>query len=397
MAKRQALAEKRPRELLRLDLRERYRHELFGSWEGRDLSAQHRFVPAADKDHVRMSFTIGRPHKQSADLVIESSDGGANWYRISGWHPPQDRGVFEWGWLRMALYRAGLEAWISQDYGQNWVWRAVPHAAQQQYDNLGAPNCFSAIMLRRGLFAGRIVMVSTYFTGLEGPDCELAGATYSDDWGGSWHCSRLFAPPYPLAHVAEGFGEPAVAEMPNGWLWMVFRTEYGELWQAPSHDGGETWGPPTPTGFASPIANCYAAQEPKTGATVLCWNLTRPGTDPEHKGRRSLYHPRRNLVFAVSHDNTQTWTVPVVVEAGEGQYPTIHFAAGRMFIMYQKALQDKPHRWDSMGLELVAYDTAEVLALPAWTLETIQPFIAQGLIAHWRASPCYAPGRETIT
>lgn len=396
MAKQQRAPEKRPRELLRVDLREEYRHLYFNGWEGRDLPAQHRFVPAP-KGTVRMNFTTPAPHVRGADLVLDSEDGGANWHRAEGWHPPQDRGIYELGPLRMALHRAGTVAWVSHDAGRHWYERKVPHADEMLYAGLGTPNCFSAIMVESGNFSGRIVMVASYFTGLEGPDCEIMASTYSDDWGGSWHCSRLFGPTEPLAHSFEGFGEPAVVQLPNSWLWMVFRTEYGELWQAQSRDWGASWSPPTPTGFASPIANCYAVREPTTGATVLCWNMTKPGIDPEFRAKHSAYRPRTNLVFAVSHDNTRTWTVPVVVEGGQGQYPTIAFAAGRMFIAYQKSPGEEPCPWHKMGLELVAYETAEVLSLPAWTVEDLQPLMERGLIAHWRAFACRAPSRETIS
>lgn len=385
-----------PRELLRYDLREKYRHNYFYDWEGRDFPAQHRFVPAEKSDEVRLNFSWNSHGIKQARLVLDSDDGGENWHRVDKWQPPQDRGIYELGVLRMALARAGTVAWVSPDAGKRWYEFTVPHADEKLYAGLGSPNCFSAIMLRTGLYAGRIVMVASYFTGQEGPDCEIICSTYSDDWGASWHCSRLFGPPEPLSHHLEGFGEPAVVELPSGWLWMVFRSEYGELWQCQSRDGGATWSPPTPTGFVSPVANCYATREPITGATVLCWNMTKPGIGTDFRGKENAYHPRTNLVFAVSRDNTRTWTVPVVVEAGRGQYPTIHFATGRMFIMYQKSPGEEPCRWDQMGLELVAYDTRDVLALPAWTDETIRPLIERGLIAPWRALACQKRG-ETIT
>ena len=384
------------RELLRVDLRDKYRHEHFFEWEGADLSAQHRFVPAEEPGVVRMSFTRSRPHVLQAGRVLDSKDGGETWYEAEGWHPPCERGLYALGPLRLALYRGGRECWRSSDGGGQWMRSTVPHADEAHYAGLGPPNCFSAIMLTQGIYAGRIVMVASYFTGQEGPDFEPICSTYSDDWGQSWHCSRLFGPTEPLAHFAEGFGEPAVVELPGGWLWMVFRSEYGELWQAQSRDGGECWSPPTPTGFASPIANCYAAREPSTGATVLAWNLTKPGVDPDFRARHGLYRPRTNLVFAVSHDSTRTWTVPVVVEAGQGQYPTIHFAAGRMFIMYQKTPGDEPCPWYKMGLELVAYDTREVLRLPAATIEDLQPYLDRGLIAHWRAVACRERRRQMV-
>ena len=383
-------------ELLRIDLRERYRDTFFASWEGRDLSAQHRFVPADDPDTVRMSFTHPhRPYPKQAQCVIESRDGGRNWLTSSGWHPPCDRGIFAAGSLRMALC-GSVESWVSHDSGRHWKTMPISGADELHFDGLGEPQCFSAVQQMRGIHAGRIVMVASYFTGQEGPDGELMASTYSDDWGMTWQGSRLFAPADPLPPGPEGFGEPAVVEMRSGWLWMVFRSLYGELWQCLSRDGGTTWSHPSPTGFVSPIANCYAMRELTTGATVLAWNAAQPGESLNFHDTHSLYRPRTNLVFAVSHDNTRTWTVPVVVESGNGQYPTIHFAAGRMFIMYQAS--DSPTTpWHEMGLTLVAYDTEDVLNLPDWTTETIKPWIDRGLIRHWRALSCQPASRETIS
>ena len=384
------------KERLRINLRDEYRYLFFADWENRDLSAQHRFVPAPD-GMVRMSFTHPMPNTRQADLVIQSSDGGETWEADEGYHPPCDRGLYVMGHLRLALFRAGTECWRSYDGGASWRMASVPHADEAHLDGLGKPNCFSAIMLHQGLYAGRIVMVSDYFLGQEGPGGQLIGATWSDDWGGSWHCSRLFGPPDPLPGTPEGFGEPAVVEMPSGWLWMVMRSVYGELWQCISRDGGETWGRPTPTGFVSPIANCYAAREPSTGATVLAWNAAVPGITQDFRAQHSFYRPRTNLTFAVSYDNTRTWTEPVIVEPGGGQYPTIHFAAGRMFVMYQSSPGTEPLPWIEQGLTLVAYDTEDVLALPAWTAKTIQPWIDRGLVRHWRARACSPASSETLS
>lgn len=388
-------ATKRPAELLRFDMRERYRDTFLFDWEGRDLSAQHRFIPASKGD-VRMNFTHPKPYQQEAGVTLASHDGGETWIREKIWYPPIDRGIFQCG-SNMVSIRGGIEIWRSADCCVTWTRHAIPSGDADHYDGLGAPNCFSAIMIQRGNNAGRIVTVADYFLGQEGPGSQAIASTYSDDFGLTWHTSRLFSPSDPLPPSPEGFGEPAVVELPSGWLWMVMRSVYGELWQCISRDGGVTWNHPTPTGLVSPIANCYAMREPTTGATVLAWNATQPGTDWDFRKRHSLYRPRTNLVFAVSHDNTRTWTEPVVVEPNGGQYPTIHFAAGRMFIMYQSSPDAEGTPWEKMGLTLVAYDTEEVLALPAWTVETIRPWIDRGLVRHWRALACQPASRETIS
>jgi len=383
-------------ELVRVDIREKYRDTLFKSWDGRNLPAQHRFIPGTDAGTVAMSFVHPGPLKTQAESVITSQDGGVTWAKIDVEMPACNLGFFVFGEKYMSL-QSGVECTCSEDGGSTWHSRKIEQAGELLYQGLEIPNSFSSIMVSRGIYAGRVVIVSSFFTGQEGPDGELLASAYTDDWGDTWHSSKLFTAPDPLPSGPEAFGEPAVVEMPSGWLWMVVRSLYGELWQCVSRDGGTTWGPLTPTGFVSPLANCYAYREPTTGATVLCWNATQPGIYHDFHSRVGLYTPRSNLVFSVSHDNTRTWTEPVVVEAGRGQYPTIWFAAGRMFIMYQSSPGEDPMDWKDMGLTLVAYDTEEILQLPAMTPETMQPWIDSGLIRHWRSVAAASPSRKTIS
>ena len=381
------------KELLRVDIREKYRDTLFKSWAGQNLPAQHRFIPSRNEKVVNMSFVHPGPLKSRAESVIESEDGGETWVEIDKDLPACNLGFFVFGRKQMIL-QGGIQCSCTEDGGTTWHSRKIEQAGELLYTGLEIPNSFSAIMITRGIYAGRVVIVSSFFTGQEGPDGELLASAYTDDWGDTWQSSKLFTAPDPLPSGPEAFGEPAVVEMPSGWLWMVVRSLYGELWQCVSRDGGSTWGPMTPTGFVSPLANCYAMREPMTGATVLCWNATQPGILEDFQVRHGLYTPRTNLVFSVSHDNTRTWTVPVSVEAWRGQYPTIHFAAGRMFIMYQSSPGKDLMDWKDMGLTLVAYDTEEILQLPAMTPETMRPWIDAGLIRHWRAVQAASPRRK---
>lgn len=389
---------KAPAELLRINLRDKYGDTLLAPYRGYDLSAHHRFVDSNTIGELLLSFTLPLPHRTKADFVLESLDDGRNWHLYQGTKrfPPHSLGIFRFASGAKVAVLGAAETWRS--FGDEFPWVGpfpVQAGDELAVDGLGLPNAFSAIMIQRGSHAGRIVIVMDYFLGQEGPDGQLVGSIYTDDVGQTWHTSRLFFPQDPLPFGPEGFGEPAVVELPSGWLWMVMRSLYGELWQCISRDGGRSWNNPTPTGLASPIANCYAKREPATGATVLCWNLARPGTATSFRDRHSLYRPRNNLVFAVSHDNTRTWTEPVVVEPGFGQYPTIHFADGRMYIMYQKSAEEFTP-WSEMGLELVSYDLEEVLKLPPWTAETIQPYVDEGLVAHWRALACQHKSTATV-
>ena len=380
---------------IRTELRSTY-PVFFKSWKGKNLSAQHRFIDIGDGS-VILSFL--------ADPILQSWDDGKTWdlYEDVNIIPPCTVGLYRIDNHWIAIQGVvdigsndigGVKLWRSFNAGITWMPpEKIPTADDIHFRGLGKPNVFSAIMTTRG----RIIIVADHLLGQEGPDGQLISAVSSDDFGRTWTVSRLFGPAAPLPNGPEGFGEPAVVEMSSGRLWMVFRTPYGELWQCISRDGGVTWNDPTPTGLASPIANCYAKHHPDSGATILCWNLTKPGAVDDFHKQHGLYGPRINLVFAVSHDNCRTWSCPVVVEEKGGFYPTIHFSGKDMFIMYQSCPDYMNHPWHEYGLTMVTYDKKEVDSLPAWTTETIQPYIDKGLVAHWLSLACGRPKKETIS
>ena len=373
---------KQIKEKMRVDIREKYK-TYFEPWEGKDLSAQHRFVNTGAG--LIMSFE-GNP-------VLQSFDEGKGWMQYSGpfsWPKRSNRGIFRCGRALIALDASYIA--YSFDDGLSWIDAVkIPSPDTEHFRGLGSPNCFSAIITQRG----NLVMVADNFLGQEGPDGQLISATVSQDGGRTWHVSRLFGPADPLPNGPEGFGEPTVVELRSQWLWMCMRTLYGEIWQSISRDGGYTWNDPTPTGLVSPIANCYAARDPFTAATVLCFNHTIPGLGQNFQAAESVYRPRNNLVFMVSHDNCRTWTCPVTVDAGGAFYPTIHFTKKTMFIMYQSN-EDETKPWADHGLTLVTYNREEVNAIPEWTAETIQPYIEAGLVRHWLALACHRPTKEAI-
>ncbi len=367
------------KEKLRIDLRKKY-PGYFKSYDGKILSAQHRFIDDKDYEH---GIVLAFDHEPN----LVSFDNGKSWDNMgAGIYPPCNRGIYRFNNQLIAI-DSGTHLQRSFDGGRNWLSpEKIPSADDVHYKGLEGPNVFSVIMTTQK----RIVIAADNFLGQEGPNGQLLSVVSSGDGGRTWIVSRLFGPTSPLPPEPEGFGEPAVVEMPSGRLWMVFRTPYGELWQCISRDGGISWNDPTPTGLSSPIANCYAKRLPDSGATVLCFNLTKPNL-----GIYNLAHPRTNLVFMVSHDNCRTWSCPVTVEEKGGFYPTIHFSETDMFIMYQSNPDYRKCGWEKYGLTLVAYDKKEVDSLPAWTAKTIQLYIDQGLVAHWLALACDRPFRET--
>lgn len=360
------------KETTRFEFKSEY-PEYFERWKNKDLSAQHRLFSGREKRETILYI--------DKYLSLVTFNGGVTWsvYEDTRSIPENSNlGIFRY--KKQLLAVSGKILTRSYDLGRTWeIPEKIPSAVDVHNKSLLGPNAFSAIMTNRG----RIVIVADYWVGQEGPDTQLLCSTVSDDGGWTWQHSTLFGPAMPLPQGPEGFGEPAVVEMSSGWLWMVFRTLYGELWQSISPDGGLTWQPAIPTGLASPIANCYAKRIPLSTGIVLIWNLTKPGTSVSFADQKSLYQPRTNLVFSVSHDNCRTWTCPVTIEKMGGLYPTIHFTENKMFVMYQSSPDTECKHWHEYGLTFVAYDLEDIENLKPWTKETIKPFIDDGLVAHW--------------
>jgi photosystem II stability/assembly factor-like uncharacterized protein len=198
--------------------------------------------------------------------------------------------------------------------------------------------------------------------GREGPDPDQIGTIYSDDAGRQWKRSPIFGPPPPLPDRPEGFGEPAVVELADGRIWMVFRTRFGHLWQAWSTDGGATWGQPSSTGLVSPLSAVNAKRIPGTNSVVVLWNHCQPGKSEKWNEFPNLWKPRCPLAMAVSRDGCQTWSRPAIVEPATGVYPSICFSDKEMFVVYMQS-PDTSSRSAAYDFVLVAYDTQQVAHL----------------------------------
>ena len=209
---------------------------------------------------------------------------------------------------------------------------------------------------------GRLILPIEQLLGAEGPGPNQIGTIYSDDAGRSWKRSPIFGPPPPLPDRPEGFGEPATVELPDGRIWMVFRTRYGHLWQAWSSDGGATWGKPSATQLVSPASAVNAKRLPDSDAVIVFWDNAEPGTSTNWNANPNLWRPRSPLVFATSQDGCKTWSRPVVVDPGTAAYPSICFSDREMFVAYwadpdPKAVYLNP----KSDLILVVYDLPSLL------------------------------------
>ena len=150
---------------------------------------------------------------------------------------------------------------------------------------------------------------------------------------------------------------------------MVARGLGGHLLQSFSDDGGATWCTPSATTLVSPLSAVNAKRIPGTNAVITMWNNATPGTSTNWNDNPNVWCPRSPLVYAISEDNCQTWSQPVVVDTGTAAYPSIYFSDNKMFVCYWED-PDPNASWGNSNshLMLVAYDINAILAPEPYTL-----------------------------
>jgi hypothetical protein len=249
--------------------------------------------------------------------AVVSADGGKTWgqERLLEHNPACQTGrpsflrtrdkaiwIFYYGFVNLgksaAESRSDLWAIRSTDEGKTWGQRKRIFSGYT-----GATN--GAIQTR----SGRIVVPFSYMVD---PMRFVSAVVVSDDDGRTWTSGATidFGPAGGLGDHA-GALEPAVVERRDGTLWMLIRTTRGRLWQAFSKDAGRTWSESTATAFAAPSSPAYITRL-ASGRLCIAWNIAQPSPEPR----------RGKLSVALSADDGETWTPPVLVaRANEISYP----------------------------------------------------------------------------
>jgi len=188
-----------------------------------------------------------------------------------------------------------LEIWSvrSLDGGKTWIDR------QRILDGYN-PNFFGFIETGDG----RLVATVPHL--VRDPGRYVACSLISDDDGKSWKRSNLVDLGGHGDH--SGAMEPTVAELSNGHLLMLIRTQWGRFWEALSEDGGLSWRTVRPSRIES------------TSAPGMLLKL--------HSGRLAFVSNekagRTRLLLAFSEDDGLSWTEPVVLARqtnGQLSYP----------------------------------------------------------------------------
>ena len=172
--------------------------------------------------------------------------------------------------------------------------------------------------------------------------CRHAICVYSSpDEGRTWSPSNVLDLGGHGHH--DGTMEPTLAELGDGRLWMLLRTNLGEFWSTYSEDRGHSWPVLQPSGIDASSAPAYLLRL-ASGRLVMVWNRQRPSRRrpyPRRGGDRQLSErvaswQREELSLSLSGDDGQTWSDPVVilrVPGGGPSYPYIFEArAGQLWI-----------------------------------------------------------------
>ena len=175
---------------------------------------------------------------------------------------------------------------------------------------------------------GRLVLVAEHL--VTNPGRWVVCSFVSDDNGKSWRRSNLIDLGGRGHH--DGALEPTVAELSDGRLLMLIRTNLGFFWQALSDDGGTYWrtiGPSRIDASASPGRLVRVG----SGRLILVWNRRDPEDGPWPPGKpeeqtsefpASLH--REELSIAASDDDALTWSPPIVIarlRGGQVSYPHV--------------------------------------------------------------------------
>lgn len=196
-------------------------------------------------------------------------------------------------------------------------------------------NFFGLIQTR----SGRLVTVAEHL--VSDPGRWVVCSLVSEDDGVTWRRSNFIDLGGHGHH--DGATEPTVAELSDGRLLMLIRTNLGRFWQALSDDGGRTWRTvgPSPIDASSSPGHLLRLQ---SGRLVLVWNRRDPEGETWPLGKPGPWHSefpaswhREELSIALSEDDGRTWSAPLVIarlRGGQLSYPQVlERRAGELWVV----------------------------------------------------------------
>jgi hypothetical protein len=169
----------------------------------------------------------------------------------------------------------------------------------------------------------------------------------SKDEGKTWTASNIIDLGGTGNH--SGVMESTLAQLKDGRLWMLLRTNWGNFWQTFSDDDGLTWKEVGPTDINA-SSSPGLLRRLQSGRLVLVWNRLFPEGKKEYPlrgGDGNLAEvpaswQREELSIMFSDDDGKNWSKPVVItratkKGDEFSYPHIFEAKpGELWITTQR-------------------------------------------------------------
>jgi len=310
-----------------------------------------------DNGELLMSAQCGRPPLDFTNLngdvhmptIYRSCDGGISWNKAGKFNMKWDlEGIISDGGLTLlslcdnriaALFHThvsgmkggGLPAIsFSSDNGSNWTDAKSLCKEQLPYyvmnDRLIQLKC------------GRLVVPVACSVGDFEGDKDQSLCFYSDDGGENWKKSST---PVPNPKGERGMAEPCVVELSDGRLLLLARTGMGAHYKSYSQDKGETWSMAEKTSLIAACSPLTLKKMPDNRLIVV-YNCAE-------NVEKGAFFPRNPLAYAVSNDEGESWSEPVIIDA-EGIeneansfshiYPSICFLEDGILVLYSSHFSD---------------------------------------------------------
>ena len=258
------------------------------------------------KTHVIFKRTAGKPYKLIRGALIKTQKGTIVLVY-------QD--CTKWGWDNVArepYADARVDLWAVRrtDGGQSW--EAPRKICEHDSEPVADLETMDIIQTRSGH------LVLPFQTVLHHPGRWACRTYVSADDGKTWERSNLIDLRGAGNHG--GAFEPTVAELSDGRVLMLIRTNLDRFWRAYSSDHGLSWRVVEPSQIDASTAPGYLTRL-MSGRLMLGWNRLYPeGKDTylrhephsPHMENPASKH-RQELSIAFSDDDGRTWTEPVVV------------------------------------------------------------------------------------
>lgn len=185
------------------------------------------------------------------------------------------------------------DVWQATSSNSGATWSAV-RRVEHAYLTPGWIN--GVIQLKRGRILIPLGHLTARATGKFVGSC-----IYSDDGGATWRTSTSnLVVDSGHGDFESGACEMVAAELEDGRVWMLLRTQTGYLYESFSQDGGATWGKPTQSRFAD-TNTAASLLRLRDGRIILLWNNCSFGNLKDFRGDRAV------LNAAISADDGKTW------------------------------------------------------------------------------------------